>query len=39
MPIDFFAVADDIGDGTGEHNECIEDNNTTAGTFTCAGIM
>jgi len=39
MPLEFFAVADDVGDGTGEHNECIEDNNTALGTFTCAGIM
>ncbi|RLB55586.1 MAG: hypothetical protein DRJ42_05785 [Deltaproteobacteria bacterium] len=37
-PLDFFFVADDIGDGTGEHNECIEDNNSAVGTFTCPGI-
>jgi len=26
---------DDVGDGTGEHNECIETNNEAESTFRC----
>ncbi len=38
VELGYFARADDVGDGTGEHNECIEDDNTAAGTFECGVI-
>ncbi len=34
----FFFRADDVGDNTGENNECLEDNNVAAGSFRCTAI-
>ena len=34
----WFVRADDVGDASGEQNECIEDDNSAAATFTCVGI-
>jgi len=34
----WFARADDIGDGTGENNECIETDNLIEATYDCTGI-
>lgn len=34
----FHVVADDIGDGTGTNNECLEDNNAADAMYRCAGI-
>jgi hypothetical protein len=34
----FFVRADDVGDGTGEENECLEDNNVGEALYTCASI-
>ncbi len=34
----FFVRADDTGDGTGEHNECVEDDNTADGGYECEVI-
>jgi len=36
--IAFFARADDDGDGTGENNECVEDNNVAEATYDCTSI-
>jgi len=36
--LDFFVRVDDVGDGTGEHNECVEDDNEAAATFECGVI-
>ena len=35
----WFVRADDVGDGTGENNECIETDNTTLDAlYSCTGI-
>ena len=34
----WFVRADDIGDGTGEQNECIESDNAAEALYTCTGI-
>ncbi len=35
MDVPWFVRVDDVGDGTGEHNECIETNNEAESTFRC----
>ena len=34
----WFVRADDVGDGTGEQNECLEDDNTLDALYSCTGI-
>ena len=34
----WFVRVDDVGVGSGEHNECIEDDNTAASTYECVAI-
>ena len=34
----FFARVDDVGDGTGENNECVETNNILDGLYECSVI-
>ncbi|MBX3273944.1 MAG: VCBS repeat-containing protein [Sandaracinaceae bacterium] len=34
----WFVRADDVGDGTGEQNECIETDNALGATYACTGI-
>ncbi len=34
----YFVRVDDVGDGRGEHNECLEDDNEHEGTFRCSGL-
>lgn len=38
LAVPFFVDADDVGDGTGENNECLEDNNVAEGTYDCTSI-
>lgn len=38
VDVPYFARVDDIGDATGEHNECIEEDNEAEGTFRCSSI-
>ncbi|MFO0708361.1 MAG: hypothetical protein U0353_00900 [Sandaracinus sp.] len=38
MALPFFVRADDGGDGSGENNECIEDNNAVEATYDCGSV-
>lgn len=38
MMLPFFVRADDVGDGTGENNECLEDNNVLDATYDCGSV-
>lgn len=38
VDVPYFVRVDDVGDASGEHNECVETDNEAEGTFRCTGI-